>query len=211
MAKGKVATRELNKIRNKQLVLDTSVIILLSDIRYRPQVGAALNQLEGQGNQFFVSELTLYELNKSSRTAADVAKKARLLSRFSPLPVDQNRLIHGGLLFSTMKNGQQAFQNKEHKISCDMIIGGTVVENPNSLLMTTNSDDFHLPCWRVVAEGRVVKKNKGNGWTLANWYLFEFDYSKMPEEFLTDELRQRFTSVQKTLLLPEIPAEGEVG
>jgi len=205
MGRGKVATRNLDKIHGKQIVLDTSIIIFFADKDFRGQIGAAVNQLETQGNELFVSEVTLYELNKVSRTAADMAAKSRILERFSPLPLTQNRFAFAGLLYSVMKGCQSDFKNKENDIGCDMIIGGTVVENNTALLMTTNVNDFRFPCWKTLAEGRVTKKSKGGGWVLENWYLLEFDYSKMPREFLSDELAERYYGGQATLLLPSAP------
>lgn len=198
----KKATRGLDDISGKQIVLDTSIIILLADKEYRSQIIAALENLENRDNEFFVSELTVYELNKTSVVNADVAKKAKLLKRFSPLPVDQGIFVNAGILFAIMKNCQGDFKNKENDIGCDMIIGGTVLENAEALLMTTNINDFRVPCWEIVAEGRVVKKNQNSGWHLDNWYLLKFNYAKMRPEFLSDELRARYHGGQERLLLP---------
>lgn len=201
MARGKVSTKGLNKVSNHQVVLDTSAIIFLSDRGYRSGIAAAIDQLEAQNNECFVSELTLYELNKSSTTQSDVTAKSKILNRFSPLQITQGRLILAGVLFSTMKACSSGVKNKERSIGCDMLIGGTVVENSNALLMTSNLDDFCPPCWKIVAEGRVVKK-VSTGWKLDNWYLLEFDYSKMPSEFMSEELQARFHRKQEVLALP---------
>jgi len=201
MGRGKVSTKNLHAIRDKQIVLDTSIIIFLANADFRTQIISAITQLENQNNALFVSEITLFELNKSSRTNADCAQKARLLKRFTPLPLDQNRALNAGILFGLMNGSDKTIKNKEHKLACDLLIGGTVIENNNALFMTSNLSDFSAPLWKKAAEGRLIRK-VSDGWALQNWFLLEFDYSKMPDEFLSEDMIARYKGGQARLLLP---------
>jgi predicted nucleic acid-binding protein len=199
----KKATRGIESIENKQIVLDTSVLFALADVDYRHQIGLILKKLETNKNEFYYSNLSLYELNKTSKSSTDISKNQRLVSRFQSLPITPDRLKLAGLLFATMKGCHPSLVNKERDLNCDMIIGGTVVENSKALLLTTNKNDFQPPCWEVVAEGRGVKKNKSHGWTLENWYLLKFNYKHFPKEFLSEELLAQYhPAPQVTLLLP---------
>lgn len=173
----------LEDIVGAQIVFDTSVLISLRDKGYRPALLSHLKKLETLKNEFFASTISLYELNKNVESQQQILDNAKLLQRVTPLALTQQRLLGAGIVHGVMLKYIEGFRNKQKTISCDLLIAGTVIQNPEALLMTTNISDFPMPLWNVRAECRGIKKNSGVGWSVQNWYIIGFDHSKLPEEF----------------------------
>lgn len=163
-----IGIMKMTEIRDKKILVDTNIPIFYANEGFKERSGNILRILKDSGNILAVSEITSYELFNTD------SKDQRLKYYINFLNYIERKEVS-----ATILNNANLLNNEYRKFGCkhtvplpDLIIGGTVINSQNSLLLTADRNDFCEPLWQTVAHYPVAKEN---GEIEANLYLLQFN------------------------------------
>lgn len=171
------------RIKNRNIIVDTNVIIDYSTKDFPKRSGEFLDKLVKKGNTLFVSQFTGMELLRDTDEGETANKYRQFLSEIDNVEVT----------FSVIKNAIQLSRDYRtllcgRKVDlADLVIGGTAILRlkeketgkigSQSLLLTENRKDFPELIWKCLACHAVLDKDPSGKSTRVNrlFYLLEFN------------------------------------
>jgi predicted nucleic acid-binding protein len=164
---------ELDKIKNKQIILDSCVLIYCEGYDFKLEIRNILRKLTDNNNELGISELSVFEVLRRAKTEN---KKyfVQLLNYLNNIPVSKGIINNSIILYNTYKhNGFIKGSEKEdgkRDWTADLIIGGTALYQKDSLILTANRRDFPEPVWKAVVNFPMIHK-LNDRFELINFYL----------------------------------------
>lgn len=168
----------LDKVKKRNIVVDTNVVILYSQEGFKTRSKAFLDKLIKNGNILFVSQFTGLELLRDQDPGKVETGYGEFLSEVNNIHVSFS-IIKNAILLS--KDYRHFLDGKKVSIG-DLIIGGSAIHKfktsasqrpKKTLLLTENRKDYPELLWRAVACHPVFSKDKKRVTNI--FYLLEFN------------------------------------
>lgn len=146
-----VMLEKFEVITNKRIIIDTNVLIYSGNISLSEAVRTLLRTLKNNNNDLSLSEISYYELLKSSPKDRLLRYYQKLIDYIDSQPLTKEVLNSASLLY-------QAYSEKRRaSISdADILIGATA-SYKNAHILTCNRRDFPENKWAVVAHGYFIE------------------------------------------------------
>ncbi|VVC01057.1 tRNA(fMet)-specific endonuclease VapC [uncultured archaeon] len=122
-----------------KILLDSTVLVDL--LRANLEVRTRLDQLRGEGAEFYTSTLNLYEarcgLSISHHSSAkQAAALAGVQSELDVLPFDEESARHAAVIYGQLRSIGKCADGLDH------LIAGTIVSNGIDAVLTRNKKHF---------------------------------------------------------------------
>lgn len=175
-------------VKNKDILLDTNIIISCGDKSFGTEARNILKKLVDNKNSLAISEITPFEILRKDLDDNDENYYTKLISdkRINIIPLSTSVLINASILCRE-QHPKKETENKN--IICDMLIGGTVMSNKEALLLTSDRKDFNKPYWKIISEEKIIRK-KQEGWELNNIFLLQFDYCALNPKHQNENVKR---------------------
>ncbi len=166
-------------LKNAHVLLDTNIVsnVLSKETDLVSKTQAVLEELNKNGNSFYVSQLTKYELLRSADDKQrDKCKK--YLGKLVQIDINENRLDRATRLYSLYKN-RAAIKNHLHSISdIDVFIGSLIFTDKNTYLLTADGNDFPRPFFLETQVWCVEYVKKQGQKAFMHYYLLKANLSE---------------------------------
>ncbi len=160
---------KISEIKNKTIVIDSNIPILYASKGFKERSGNILRVFKENKNSIVISEISIFELLNTDPEDKRVKYFIDFINYIQKAPVTDIPIMNAVLLTNEYKR-----LGCKHKIPLpDLMIGGTVIGIKDSLLLTTDREDFCEPIWNTVAAHVILKDNKKD--VDATIYLLEFN------------------------------------
>ncbi len=185
---------DFSKIENKNIILDTNILINCGRDEFGVDFKKVLKGLTNRHNSIMVSVISGFEIVKQYREGPVSDYYLKLLNFLRNIPLDLDVLNRAGII------ANEIYKNKggdnKYKDDYDIIIGSTAISLKNDCLVLTcdRRGFFTAPFWEVVARECVYWEDKQTGiMKIENIFLLRHNSKK-----ITNILKN-----EKTELLPE--------
>lgn len=191
-----------NQIQRQGLLLDTSILLPLTDREWRRRIFRHLTTLADKYD-FAISEISIFEIFRR----ANIGEPERTFYRdlLNPRAITvveiSSLIVQNAWILCRCAHPTKIDGEAKKNVTADMIIGGSVSSNSNGLLLTTDRSDFAMPFWKLLDKHLIVIDD-ADGYRTKTVYLLKFDYCALDREFLTEEMVRICDGGQTPLLLP---------
>ena len=158
----------ITEVKDKKIIVDSNIAIYYANQGFKERSENILRTLKNSGNTLAISEITSFELLNIDPKDQRIKYYINFINYIERIEVSATILKNAALLNSEFKR----FGCKHNIPLADLIIGGTVINIPNSLLLTADRSDFCEPLWKTVAHYPVLKNKTDID---VNVYLLEFN------------------------------------
>lgn len=129
----------MEKIKNKKILIDSNILVYCWDKNFGSGAQKLLRKLKDNGNSLATSEINCLELLKNAIDPERRSYYLKLISYLGNLDIEQPALLNACILYH---NYYKEWPNKCTMETPDLVIGGTIMYNRGSLLLTANRRHF---------------------------------------------------------------------
>lgn len=158
----------LSGIQNSSIIVDSCILLLCEGQPIKKEIRGILRNLVDHNNTLGISELSSFEVMKNSNVKYH-SYFTNLVNYINHIPINQN--ILGNALLLYLAYSKHSSNNYKKISSVDYIIGGTVLYQKDSILLTRD-EHFLNPLWKTVSHFPIFYL-LGNKYEVLNFYFLK--------------------------------------
>ena len=178
---------DVKLVINSDILIDSCVLIYCGDNKHKDFSKKLLRLLANNGNKLAISEFSGFEVIKNYQNKDNFDYYLNLINFVENREVTRGILIIAATLHKHYNKRYNAHDNEGCMQAGDLIIGATSAEK-QTLLLTSDVEDFPEPSWKIIAQTYNVY-NDGRKKKILNYYLLKFDASVVQESDLRERLK----------------------